>query len=54
MKEEQRVIERVYTVNLGFLFSFYIPKPQSLTSRSDLELLYVIKSSILWILVLLY
>ena len=40
MKEEQRIIERVYTVDSSGLFTFYISKPQSLTDRySDLDLL---------------
>ena len=40
MKEEQRVIEKVYTVDSGGLFSFYIPRPDLLFDRySTLELL---------------
>ena len=39
MKEEGPVNKLFYTTNIVSLFSFYILKPQSLTSRSDLELL---------------
>ena len=40
MMEEERVINKLfYTTNIVDLFSFYISKPQSLTSRSDLDLL---------------
>ena len=39
MKEEGSVDKSCYTTNIVGLLSFYIPKLQSLTSRSDLELL---------------
>ena len=39
MKEERHVDNSFYTTNIVGLFSFYILKPQSLTSRFDLELL---------------
>ena len=42
MKEERIascVDKRVYTANTGGLFTLYIPNSQSLTSRSDLDLL---------------
>ena len=39
MKEEGPVDKSFYTTNIVNLFSFYIPKPQSLTSRSDLKLI---------------
>ena len=48
MKKEQRVVERMYTTDLDGLFLFYITKPQSLISKSYLELLicYQIFSSL--------
>ena len=39
MKEEGSVDKSFYTTNIVSLLSFYILKLQSLTSRSDLELL---------------
>ena len=39
MKEEGHVDKSFYTTNIVGLFSLHIPKHQSLTSRSDLELL---------------
>ena len=38
MKEGEWVVDGMYTSDFGGSFSFYIPKPQSLASRSDLEL----------------
>ena len=39
MKEEGTIDKSFYTTNIVSLFSFHIPKPQSLTSRFDLDLL---------------
>ena len=40
MKEEQRVIKKVYTIDSGSLFSSYIPRLESLTDiQSVLNLL---------------
>ena len=39
VKEEGPVGKSFYTTYIVGLLSFYIPKSQSLTSRSDLELL---------------
>ena len=40
MKEEERPVDKsFYITNIVSLFTFYIPKPQSLTPKSDLELL---------------